>query len=168
MPPPASSTIAANALLLPNACDLLLHHVYYEILLPSHFPPPSLCKKFLPLQSCIFVCVVLTEHPLRRQHPQHVRCRVVLHGDPVDVLGRETQDGIALHLEGTVLEGPHGVDPGLLRGVDEAGVYPARHAVELQITRMYQGMKVSSCSIIHEAGCDRPLRGGLGKIAGLI
>ena len=37
----------------------------------------------------------------------------------------------ALHQQGPVLEGPHGVDPGLHGGVDEAAVYPGRDLVAL-------------------------------------
>ena len=42
----------------------------------------------------------LTEHPLRREHPEDVWRGVVLQRDAVRVLGRESEDGVALHLEG--------------------------------------------------------------------
>ena len=57
---------------------------------------------------------------------------VVLEGDAVGVLGRESEDGVALHLEGAVAEGAHGVDPRLLRRVHERRVDPRRHLVQLQ------------------------------------
>ena len=45
------------------------------------------------------VITLLTEHPLRREHPEYVRGGVVLEGNAVGVLGRESEDGVALHLE---------------------------------------------------------------------
>lgn len=41
----------------------------------------------------------LTEHPLGRQHPEDVWRGVVLERDAVGVLGRQPEDGVALHLE---------------------------------------------------------------------
>ena len=46
-------------------------------------------------------------------------------------LGWESEDGVALHLEGAVAEGAHGVHPRLLRRVDERRVDPRRHLVQL-------------------------------------
>lgn len=56
---------------------------------------------------------------------------VVLQRDAILVLDRHAQDGISVHLEGPVLERSHGVDPGLLCGVHEAGVDPACHSIDL-------------------------------------
>lgn len=88
-------------------------------------------------KSTIFVCMYghrsLTVHSLGRQHSEHVRRRVVLERDSLRVPGWHSQLGVAarLHLELALGECPHGVDPGLLRGVHEAAVDPRGHPVNL-------------------------------------
>ena len=52
-----------------------------------------------------------------------------MHGDPQGVVGRVSA---GRHLEAAVLEGPHGGDPGLGRGVDEAAINPGGDLVFLQ------------------------------------
>ena len=61
-----------------------------------------------------------------------MRRGMVLERDAIDVLGREAEERIAVHAEGAVAEGAHGVDPGLLGRVDEAGVDPGGHPVHLR------------------------------------
>ena len=56
-----------------------------------------------------------------------MRSREVVERHPLSVVR-----GIpSIHQQGPVLEGPHGVDPGLHGGVDEAAVYPGRDLVLL-------------------------------------
>ena len=74
----------------------------------------------------------LTVHPLGALHLEHVGRGHVEHRDALGVVRRHAHDGVADHLEGPVLEGPHGVDPRLLGRVDEAAVDPARHPVQLE------------------------------------
>ena len=61
--------------------------------------------------------------------PLDVRRGEVVHGDTLSVVRRiQTRR----HLEAPVLEGPHGGDPGLGRGVDEAAIYPGGDLVFLK------------------------------------
>ena len=59
---------------------------------------------------------------------------MILEWDSINIPGRHAQLGIGalLHLELALGEGPHGVDPGLLRRVHKAGVNPRGHPVNLQ------------------------------------
>ena len=52
-----------------------------------------------------------------------------MHGDPLGVVGRVAA---GRHLEAPVLECPHGGDPGLRRGVDEAAINPGGDLVFLK------------------------------------
>ena len=58
-----------------------------------------------------------------------VRSGEVVHGDPLGVVGRVAA---GRHLEAPVLECPHGGDPGLRRGVDEAAINPGGDLVFLK------------------------------------
>ena len=80
--------------------------------------------------------IPLTVHPFRALHLEHVRRRHVEHGNALLVERRHAHDGITDRLEGPVNESPHGVDPSLLRGVDEAAVDPARHPVQLETAKL--------------------------------
>ena len=75
--------------------------------------------------------VAQQEHPLRVELGEKVGGGSVHKGDSHLVERRHSFSRVSLHAQGPVLEAPHGVDPGLLGGVDEASVYPAGHGVLL-------------------------------------
>ena len=75
--------------------------------------------------------VAQQEHPLRVELGQEVGGRGVHQRDSHLVEGRHSLGRVSLHAQRPVLEASHGVDPGLLGGVDEASVYPAGHGVLL-------------------------------------
>ena len=75
--------------------------------------------------------VAQQEHPLRVELGQEVGGRGVHQRDSHLVEGRHPLGRVPLHAQRPVLEASHGVDPGLLGGVDEASVYPAGHGVLL-------------------------------------
>ena len=82
----------------------------------------------------VLVKCPLTKHPFGRLHSENVRRRIVLQRNSSLVADWQTPQkvGSVRHLEAAVGEVSHGVDPGLLRRVHEAGVDPAGHPVQLK------------------------------------
>jgi hypothetical protein len=87
---------------------------------------------------------------------------VVCQRNPLFVELWHSENGIAVHFHAAIVKGPHGVDPGLLGRVDEAGIDPAGHSIDLSTQKMIIRMQIFICkmgrSIMHAFYMPRPAK----------